>query len=126
MNERRARVAVLLSGSGRTLENFLEKIAAAKAGGAPSLAEDLEYKLIASKIRRQSGGTAPAMVTFNRPEMAMRMVYDLINSDETRRRLSERAADNDFFSGIDKAMTHLMAAVGRFSTTTAPGQPTTM
>jgi hypothetical protein len=84
--------------------SFLEKIAAAKAGGAPALAEDLEYKLIASKIRRQSGGIAPAMVTFNRPEMAMRMMYDLVTADETREQLSRRAAENDFMSGVERAL----------------------
>jgi hypothetical protein len=83
--------------------SFIEKIVATKAGAA-SLTSDLEYKLIASKIRRQPGGDFPSMVTFNRPESAMRFVYDLATSENTREQLSQRAADNDFMSGLDRVM----------------------
>ncbi len=84
--------------------SFIEKIVAAKSDSSQSLGSDLEYKLIASKIRRQPGGTYASMVTFNRPEMAMRMMYDLATSENTQQQLSAVAADNDFLSGVDKAM----------------------
>jgi hypothetical protein len=84
--------------------SFFEKVVAAKKDGSQSLASDLEYKIIASKIRRQPGGAHPAMVTFDRPEMAMRMVYDLVESEDTRQQLADRAAENDFFSAVDKAL----------------------
>jgi hypothetical protein len=84
--------------------SFFEKVVLAKADASRSLASDLEFKLIASKIRRQPGGTHPALVTFDRPEMALRMVYDLVASDETRTQLTERAADNEFFGAVDKAL----------------------
>jgi hypothetical protein len=34
----------------------------------------------------------------------MRFMYDLVTSDEARDRLSEAAADNDFLSGVDRAI----------------------
>jgi hypothetical protein len=84
--------------------SFFEKVVAAKKDSTQSLAADLEYKIIASKIRRQPGGKHPAMVTFDRPEMALRMVYDLVESEDTRQQLADRAAENDFFSAVDKAL----------------------
>jgi hypothetical protein len=84
--------------------SFIEKIVAAKSESGKSLASDLEYKLIAGKIRRQPGGTYASMVTFNRPEAAMRMMYDLATSEGTQSQLAAVAADNDFLSGVDKAM----------------------
>lgn len=69
-----------------------------------SLANELDFKLIAGKIARQVGGESPALVTFNRPEEGIRMLYDLAMSDNTRGALASRAADNPFFKSVDQAL----------------------
>lgn len=69
-----------------------------------SLASALDFKLIASKIGRQAGGNAPGMIAFNRPEEAMRMLYDLAQGDDVRKTLANQAESNPFFRSVEKAM----------------------
>ena len=54
------------------------------AEDSKTLADELDFKLIASKIRRPSGGMAPAMISFNRPEEGMRWLYEIATSQSTR------------------------------------------
>lgn len=76
------------------------------AAGNPSdsLAEALEYKLVASKISRQPGGSRAAMISFNRPEEGMRMVYDLLTADQTREGLRRAAQQSDLLRGLNQAL----------------------
>ncbi len=69
-----------------------------------SLANELDFKLIASKINRHSAGTKPGMITFSRPEESMRMFYDLANADNTRRTLASQAENNRFFKSLNDAL----------------------
>ncbi len=69
-----------------------------------SLATSLDFKLIAAKAERQSGGTAPAMLNFNRPEEGLRFVYDLATTDDNRANLRRRAENNQFFGTLNKAL----------------------
>jgi len=69
-----------------------------------SLAAELDYKLIASKIRRQVGGDAPGMVQFSRPEVGMKLLYDLAQSEDTQGLLNRQAESNPFFGRLEKAM----------------------
>ena len=68
------------------------------------LANSLDYKLIASKIKRQPGGDAPGMVQFSRPEEGMRFWYDLAAAEDTKRRLTKQAENNGFFRSVDQAL----------------------
>lgn len=67
------------------------------------LAQQLDYKLIAAKIRRQPGGDAPGFVSFTQPEESMRMMYDLATSASTKQALAEQATRNPFFKSIEDA-----------------------
>jgi hypothetical protein len=69
-----------------------------------SLANDLEFKLIASKIKRQVGGESAGFVQFNRPEEAMRFVYDMATGGDAKRFLERQAEDNPFLRDVDKAL----------------------
>jgi len=84
--------------------SFYEKVVATLVEGAKSLADELDYKLVASKIDRQNGDVKPAMVSFNRPEEAMRFLYDLATSDRVQQQLARGAENNRFFKSIDSAM----------------------
>ncbi len=68
-----------------------------------SLSQQLDYKLIAAKIRRQPGGDAPGFVSFTQPEESMRMMYDLATSASTKQALAEQATRNPFFKSIEDA-----------------------
>lgn len=69
-----------------------------------SLAGELDYKLIASKIRRQVGGESPGMLQFSRPEVGMKLLYDLAQSEETKNLLARQGEGNQFLGRLDKAM----------------------
>lgn len=69
-----------------------------------SLAGDIEYQLIASRIRRQIAGTRPGMFQFTKPEEGMRLMYDLATADRTREQLSSQAEKNKFFKRLDETM----------------------
>ena len=74
------------------------------ADGTKSLGEELEFKLIANKIQRQSGGAKPVMLGFSRPEEGLRYWYDMINSDSTRESLKKQAEKNPFFKSLDTTL----------------------
>jgi hypothetical protein len=67
------------------------------------LANSLDFKLIASKIKRQPGGDAPGLVQFLRSEERLRFWYDFATSDESQRRLTQRGENSDFFRSVDQA-----------------------
>ncbi len=76
----------------------------ASSDPANSLGEALDYKLVASKISRQPGGAAAAMISFNRPEEGMRMVYDLLTAEQTREGLRRGAQQSELLRGLNQAL----------------------
>ena len=83
---------------------LFQKALSTAAGGGKSLSDELDFKLIASKIRRQAGATKPGMISFDRPEEAMRFLYDLATGDAATAGLSQIAENNPFFKGVNKAL----------------------
>jgi hypothetical protein len=83
--------------------SLYEKLVVTLAEGK-SLADELDFQLVASKIERQNGENKPAMITFDRPEEGMRFLYDLATADSTRQALARGAENNRFFKSIDAAM----------------------
>lgn len=69
-----------------------------------SLANQLDYKIIASKAARQAGGAKPGLLMFNRPEEQMRQMYDLAQGDGARQALATQARNNPFFQSVEKAL----------------------
>jgi hypothetical protein len=69
-----------------------------------SLRNELDYKLIASKIKRQVGGEAPGFVQFARAEQGMRFWYELATAEDTKRQLTRGAEDNPFLRDVDQAL----------------------
>lgn len=68
------------------------------------LANSVEFKLIASRIKRQPGGNAPGMIQYTRNEEALRFWYDLATSADTQRRLGQQAENNRLFQTLDQAL----------------------
>lgn len=83
---------------------MIEQAVITMADTSGGLANELDFKLIASRIRSQLGGIEPGAITFNRPEEGMRFLYDLATGDEARGALSSRAGDNNFLQSVDSAL----------------------
>jgi hypothetical protein len=84
--------------------DLLKHVIATKKDGSQALASQLEFKLIASKIRRQPGGEKPGLLSFTRPEEGMRLLYDLATSETIRERLASGAEGNQALGALDKAL----------------------
>lgn len=91
---------LLLSNSMKLLEHAI----ATENDSSGSLADELDYKLIANKIGRQVGGKKPGMLTFNRPEEGMRAMYELALSDFTKQRLGQLGQNNPVLGNLDRAL----------------------
>ena len=83
---------------------FLKHVITAKTEGSQMLGDELDYRLIASKLHRLPGGSKPGMITFNRPEEALRLMYELATADTTRQRMSQGAENNAFVRVLDGAL----------------------
>jgi hypothetical protein len=86
-----------------SLQAFQEAVTS-KTNPEQSLNASLDFKLIASKIRRQPGGDAPGAMQFTRPEEGLRYWYDLVNAEDTRRRLGQGAENNAFLGSLQQAL----------------------
>jgi hypothetical protein len=82
----------------------LEHLIITASDSSKSLAKDLEFKLIMSKVKRQPGGETPGMISFNRPEEGMRLLYELANGEQAKTFLANRSERNDFIKNVDQAM----------------------
>ncbi|HUE74468.1 MAG TPA: hypothetical protein VMP01_26530 [Pirellulaceae bacterium] len=69
-----------------------------------SLANELDYKLIAGKIKRQQGGETAGMVQFSRPEEGMRFIYEMAMGEDARQFLDRRREENPFLRDVDQAL----------------------
>lgn len=84
---------------------LLQQVIITKNDASRTLAGELDFKIIASKIKRQLGDTQAGMILFNRPEEGLRQLYDLARSEGIRSRLKTQAKNNRFFKNVDDALT---------------------
>jgi hypothetical protein len=85
-------------------ELLLQRAIETKRRVTPSLGEELDFKLNASKIRRLARGTQPSMISFSRPEFGLRATYDALRSEESRERLGKLAEKNKVLGAIYQAL----------------------
>ena len=83
---------------------LLEQALAPSVGEAKSLADALDFKLIASKAQRTSGGGEPSLLTFSRPEEGLRFMYGLAVNERTRKRLEDGSQNNAFLGSVNQAL----------------------
>jgi hypothetical protein len=83
---------------------LLKHVITTKSEGTQLLRDELDFRLIASRLQRLPGGETPDMITFNRPEEAMRLMYELATADATRDRLSRGAENSAFARALDGAL----------------------
>jgi hypothetical protein len=81
-----------------------EQVLATAADSSKSLANELDFKLVAGKLQRAAGGTKPALLSFDRPEESFRYVYELVTSDQTKTILQREAPRNPFFRTVNSSL----------------------
>ena len=82
---------------------LLQQAIITKSDASRSLSTELDYKIIASKIKRYLGESEAGLVLFSRPEEGMRQLYDLATSKAVRGGLKSQIGENKFFKGVDEA-----------------------
>ena len=85
-------------------DRFLKRVFLTNGSNSKGLANQLDYKLIARRIRRQAGRQQPSMISFSRPEEVLKSWYELATSESTQTALSRQAESNRFFQVLDKAL----------------------
>ena len=85
-------------------DKLIERVVATKKGDSPPLGKELDFKLIASMIRRKADGKEPSMIWFERPAVRLRATYEALRSDDTRRALANMADQSKAFAAIHAAM----------------------
>jgi hypothetical protein len=85
-------------------ESFFKQVIVTAKDSSESLADTLDFKLIASKITREAGSAKPVMISFARPEESLRFMYELAIADGTRQGLRRRAENNPLFKSLDAAL----------------------
>ena len=84
----------------RIAAKCLEAAITSKYDGSQAFADELDFKLIASRIQQYPGIVKPGMLAFSRPEESMRSFYELATSPMTRSRLEEAAKTNQGYAGL--------------------------
>ncbi|MFV1966946.1 MAG: hypothetical protein ACC628_16085 [Pirellulaceae bacterium] len=82
----------------------LQQAIVTKSDSSQSLANELDYKLIASKISRHLGDSKAGMIIFSRPEESLRHMYMLATSSTMRSRLRDGAEGNPLLKALDAAL----------------------
>jgi hypothetical protein len=85
-------------------EPLLKHAVVARGDAGRRLANELDFKLIASKIKREAGRREPGMILFDRPEENIRLLYDLASSKDLRARMSRRGEDSGFYRAVSGAL----------------------
>lgn len=83
---------------------LLKEAIVTKQQSGASLADDIEFKLIASEIRRQTQGAKAGMISFSRPEESFRAMYEMGTSRDIRERLAANAQNNRAFKALYDAL----------------------
>jgi hypothetical protein len=84
---------------------LMHQVIVSRSDVSQSLANELDYKLIASKISRRLGEQKAGLVTFSRPEEGLRNVYEMVNSPTIRNQLAAGAANNRALKALHDALT---------------------
>jgi hypothetical protein len=85
-------------------EKLLQAAILTQQDPSKKLANELDYKIIASRIKRQLGESQAGMITFSRPEEGMRQWYELASSEKMRAALKEQGQSNPFFKSVEGAL----------------------
>jgi hypothetical protein len=81
-----------------------EQVLVAAGFNGESLADAPDFRRVIDAIRRQAGGSEPAMIGFERPQEGLRFYYELSNTDQTRDFLRKQGEENPFLKSLNTAL----------------------
>ena len=79
--------------------DYIERAIIARSNSSRSLEDELDFKLVMSKAKRQRGGRSPGLFAFQRPEEGLQALYSLVTSEQAKQRLAD--TDNEFLSRLN-------------------------
>lgn len=85
-------------------EYMMRQIADALNGSTGTLADALEYQLIADRISAQLQDKECSAISFSRPEESLQLFYELAKDPANRERLREVSENNGFFKSMLSAL----------------------
>ncbi|MGY8766904.1 MAG: hypothetical protein ACKVH8_00565 [Pirellulales bacterium] len=83
---------------------LMEHVMKTKRNISDRLTDDLSFKLMLSKLQHQAGERSIGMLSFSKPEQALRMWYDMAQAESTTQMLDSRSENNQFFGALSKTM----------------------
>ncbi|GAB6164345.1 hypothetical protein JCM19992_03450 [Thermostilla marina] len=85
---------------------FYREMAAVQQGTKNALADDLEFKLVLSKVKELAGNRKPSLLMYTRPEEGIRQLLNLANNPAIRRgiRAGAERGDNPFIAALAETM----------------------
>ncbi len=79
---------------------FLEVAIDTEQGDGEALMNDIKFQSIAKKMNRLMKTDMPCAMMYQNPEESMRLMYELVSSDNTMSMLARGAEDNQYLDGL--------------------------
>ena len=83
--------------------DFMRDAIASNKNPEDILADDPDYKKLLREVKRQLDGRKPALITFQRPVEAIRLLYEAVQDEQTQSAIKDRTEDNPFFQALNDA-----------------------
>jgi hypothetical protein len=84
--------------------SVIEQAVLAQRDAVPRLRDELDYQLMADRLKRQVQSQPPGLLSFERPSEGLRVAYELLQSEDVRQRIHERREQNLFLRAVDEAL----------------------
>ena len=85
-------------------EKFFQHAIDTHVRGDNLLADSDDFKLVALNIKDQLRDKNPAMIAFSQPQEQFKLLFDLVDSDDTRNFLSDNAEEGAFFGILNRVL----------------------
>jgi hypothetical protein len=85
-------------------EKFFQHAIDTHVRGDNLLADSDDFKLVALNIKDQLRDKNPAMIAFSQPQESFKLLFDLVDSDDTRNFLSDNAEEEAFFGILNRVL----------------------
>ncbi|MDG1873097.1 MAG: hypothetical protein P8J27_04245 [Mariniblastus sp.] len=79
---------------------FLEVAIDTEQGDGEALMNDIKFQSITKKMNRLMKTDMPCAMMYQNPEESMRLMYELVSSDNTMSMLARGAEDNQYLDGL--------------------------
>ena len=85
-------------------EKFFQHAIDTHVRGDNLLADSDDFKLVALNIKDQVKDSEPALISFSQPQESFKLLFDLVDSDDTRNFLTDNAEQGAFLGILDRVM----------------------